>query len=214
MLNGIKACIFDMDGTIIDSMGLWHDIDVAYFEKYNKKLPPSYQSEIEGMSMYETAVYTKNTYDFPNSVDEIMNEWNMMAKDYYSSRIGYKPYVEDFFCILKEKGILLGVATSNSRYLYNALAESIGLSDYMDVVITGEDVTNGKPDPECYLTAARKLGAKPCECLVFEDITVGLKAAINAGMKTCAVADSYSVKQWDEKVKMADYNINSFKDIM
>ena len=214
MLDGIKACIFDMDGTIIDSMGLWHDIDVAYFEKYNKELPGTYQSEIEGMSMYETAVYTKNTYGFEDSIEDIIAEWNQMAEDYYSSRIKFKPHVEEFFLFLKKKGILLGVATSNSRYLFDALSESIGLGRYMDTVVTGEDVVNGKPNPECYLIAANRLGVETADCLVFEDITVGLRAAISAGMKTCAVADSYSEKQWNEKVKMADYYINDFNEIM
>lgn len=214
MFDGIKACIFDMDGTIIDSMGLWHDIDIEYFGKYNKVLPPTYQSEIEGMSIRETAEYTKNTYGFSDSIEDMIHEWNQMAEEYYANKIQFKPHVEDFFGFLKKRGILLGVATSNSRYLYQALSDSVGLYKYMDAVVTGEDVTCGKPAPECYLKAAEKLGVEPAACLVFEDIPIGLKAAISAGMKTCAVADAYSEKQWKEKTELADYNIRNFKEIM
>lgn len=214
MLNGIKACIFDMDGTIIDSMGLWHDIDIAYFEKYNKRLPDDYQSKIEGMSMRQTAVFTRETYGFSQSVDEIVDEWNQMAHDYYATRIEYKDNVVDFFEYLIKKGIKLGVATSNSRFLFDALSDSIGLGEYMDVVVTGEDVVHGKPDPECYITAAGRLGVSPDECLVFEDIIVGLNAAKSAGMKTCAVADSYSVSQWDKKVELADFSIKGFIELI
>lgn len=214
MFTDIKACLFDMDGTLIDSMGLWHDVDVEFFAKYGKELPDDYQRKIEGLSVVETAIFTKKEYDFDLSIDDMIAEWNQMAHEHYANRIDFKPYARQMLELLKEKGIKLGIATSNSKFLFDAFAIQSGLYDYIDVAITGEDVKCGKPEPECYLTAAKRLNVNPENCLVFEDITVGIKAGINAGMKTCAVEDSYSVHQREDKLKMADYYIDSFDKII
>lgn len=213
MLTDIKACIFDMDGTLIDSMNLWYNIDTEYFEKYGKKLPKTYQSEIEGLSVIETAIYTKEHYGFESSVDEMVAEWNEMAYEHYAKNIKYKPYAEEFLNSLKQKGMKLGIATSNSKTLFNAFAENSGLYNLIDVVITGEDVKKGKPNGECYLKVAKSLKVKPEECLVFEDICMGIMAGINAGMRTCAVADTYSERQWKEKIELADYHILSYEEL-
>lgn len=213
MLTDIKACIFDMDGTLIDSMDLWYDIDVEYFKRYGKKLPATYQKEIEGLSVIETAIYTKEKYGFESSVEEMVAEWNDMAYEHYANNIKYKPYAEGFLNKLKGMGIKLGIATSNSKALFNAFALNSGLNNIIDVAITGEDVVKGKPDGECYLKAAKSLKVNPRECLVFEDICTGIMAGINAGMKTCAVDDNYSKSQWQEKIAMADYHIFGYKEL-
>ena len=212
-LTGIKACLFDMDGTLIDSMGLWHGIDVEYFRKYGKVLPDTYQEEIEGLSVIETAVYTKEHYGFEDTIEGMIDEWNQMAHEQYAKHITFKPGVRDFLLSLKEKGIKMGVATSNSRFLFDAIADASGLCSIMDASVTGEEVSNGKPAPECYLKVASKLGVRPEECLVFEDIIMGLQAGINAGMKTVAVSDTYSASKWEEKKAMSDYYIESYEDV-
>ena len=213
MFENIKACLFDMDGTLIESMGIWKEIDRIYFGKHGKELPDDYQSKIEGLNMYETAVFTKNEYGFEDSVEEMMNHWNEMAKEAYSEQIGFKPNAREAILLLKSKGIKLGVATSNSGYLFSGFANANSLMDIIETAVVGEDVMHGKPDPECYNIAARRLGVKPSECLVFEDIIVGLTAGKNAGMKTVAVQDSYSAHQWEEKKAFADYYINDYAEL-
>lgn len=214
MLENIKACIFDMDGTLIESMGLWKEIDREFFARYNKELPADYQKRIEGLNMYETAVCTKEYYGFDMSVEAMMAEWNEMAKIAYSEEIKFKPYAKEALFLLKQKGIKLGVATSNSGYLFNAFADSNNIYDLIEVAVVGEDVTKGKPEPECYLTVADRLKVEPKNCLVFEDILVGLTAGKKAGMKLCAVWDSYSVYQWEEKKAFADCYINDFAELI
>lgn len=213
IFNNIEACIFDMDGTIIDSMGIWHDIDIEYFKRWGKILPDDYQKNIEGLSVIETAVYTKETYGFDISIEDMIEEWNQMAHEQYSKSIDFKPYAKEFLELLKAKGIKLGVATSNSKYLFEAFSIKSGLNLIIDYAITGEDVICGKPAPECYLKVAKALGVEPNKCLVFEDITQGLQAAINAGMTTCAVYDNYSIHQWNEKLNMADCYMNNYKEL-
>ena len=86
--------------------------------------------------------------------------------------------------------------------------------DYIECAVTGEDVTNGKPNPECYLKVSDKLKVEPSRCLVFEDICMGLKAGISAGMKTVAVYDDFSASQWQDKKAMSDYYIDSYDELV
>lgn len=214
MLENVKACIFDLDGTLIDSMGLWEGVDEEYFSMHNIPLPDDYQKMIDGMSIVEIAVFTKEKYGFKESVEEMLDQWNKMAYRKYAHEIQAKPGANEFLLKCKEKGLKIGVATSNSIPLYNAVANNLKFNEVVEVVVTGEDVKNGKPDPESYLKVAQKLNVNPKDCLVFEDLVVGIKAGLAAGMKTCAVFDKYSIDQDEERRKQADYYINDFNDVI
>lgn len=214
MLENVKACIFDLDGTLIDSMGLWEGVDEEYFSMHNIPLPDDYQKMIDGMSIVEIAVFTKEKYGFKESVEEMLDQWNKMAYHKYAHEIQAKPGANEFLLKCKEKGLKIGVATSNSIPLYNAVANNLKFNEVVEVVVTGEDVKNGKPNPESYLKVAQKLNVNPKDCLVFEDLVVGIKAGLAAGMKTCAVFDKYSIDQDEERRKQADYYINDFNDVI
>lgn len=214
MLENIKACIFDLDGTLTDSMGLWEGVDEEYFAMHNLTLPPDYQKLIDGMSIVEIAVLTKEKYGFKETIEEMIDQWNKMAYHKYAYEIKAKPGAMDFISKCKEKGIKIGVATSNSVLLYNAVANNLKFAESVEVVVTGEDVEKGKPNPESYLKVAKKLNVDPKDCLVFEDLAVGIKAGRAAGMKTCAVYDKYSDDQDEMRRKLADYYINDFYDVI
>ena len=113
-----------------------------------------------------------------------------------------------------EKGIKMGIATSNSVELLNYFLKAHEIHSYFDVVITGSDGLRGKPAQDMYLEAAKRLSVKPQKCLVFEDIIPGILAGKRADMKVCAVDDIYSKDITDKKIKEADYFIESFEDIL
>lgn len=210
----IEAIIFDVDGTLVDSMGIWKDIDIEHFAMHGKELPENLQNEIEGMSFYQTAEYIKERYDFPETVEEMVDLWNRMAFKKYSEEIPYKRGAEEFLIQSKSKGIKLGVATSNSRVLFDAVSNHLGMNQYFDCVVTGTEVLNGKPAPDVYLEVAKRLGVEPSKCLVFEDIIKGIMAGRNAGMKVCAIEDEYSRDFTVDKKEMADYFINDYLELL
>ncbi len=213
MLNNIDACIFDMDGTLIDSMWMWKDIDIEFLGRKNITIPDNLQKQIEGMNFLQTAVYFKEHFGFEESVEEIMHIWNCMAMDKYRYEVFLKDGAEDFLRYLKLHDVKLGIATSNSGKLAMCSLDSLGITDYFDAIITGNDVEKGKPDPEIYLKCAGTLGISPSKCLVFEDILPGIESAHRAGMKVCAVYDDYSADTDDWKRAQSDYYINGFADI-
>ncbi len=210
----IKAVIFDLDGTLIDSMWLWKQIDIDYLGKHNLEFPHDLQSAIEGMSFTETALYFKETFQLPYTIEEIKREWNEMAWYKYTHEVPLKDGVGLFLDFLKMKNIKMGIATSNSRELVDLVVEKLGIKGYFHSIRTSCEVTKGKPSPDIYLLVANDLDVKAEECLVFEDVIHGIMAGINAGMKVCAVYDDFSKDVTDEKVRLADYFINSFDEIV
>lgn len=214
ILSKTEAVLFDLDGTVVDSMWIWKDIDIEYFRRCNIPMPADYQKEIEGFSFYETAVYTHDKYIPWISVQKLMDDWNEMAMEHYANIVKPKEYVRDFLDILKSRNIRLAIATSNSRALCLATLDNNNLTGYFDSILTGEREGAGKPSPDVYLASAKAVGVIPCRCLVFEDLVNGIIAGNSAGMTTVAVHDDYSLYQWDEKCRIARHSIMSYKEIV
>lgn len=214
MLTGKKAVIFDMDGTLIDSMWVWTKIDDIFLAKYGHEVPEDLHHAIEGMSFTQTAHYFRERFLIEDSIEEIQEEWNRMAFEMYVKQVPLKPGVEHFVKSSKAGGMKLAIATSNSRKLVDAVLKAHNLQNYFDAIVTDDEVCHGKPEPDVYLTAARIVGVKPENCLVFEDICMGIMAGKRAGMEVCAVRDDFSDYQWDEKIKLADYHIETYDEIL
>ena len=213
MLTNIKAVIFDLDGTLIDSMGIWKGIDIEYLGARGLELPDDLQRSIEGMSFSETANYFKERFQLSDTIDEIKAAWNRMAWDKYSKEILFKTGAKEFVHYLRENGIKTGIATSNSTELVKAVLGNHNMEKQFDSIRTSCEVSKGKPAPDIYELVAKDLGVEPSECLVFEDIPQGIMAGKNAGMKVCAVEDSYSALVADKKRELSDYYINDYFEI-
>ncbi len=213
MLNNIDAVIFDLDGTLVDSMWMWKEIDVEYLSKFGIEVPSDLQQAVEGMSFSETAQYFKDRFNLSDPVDVIKAEWNKMAWDKYGNEVPLKKGVIEFLEELRSRGIKTGIATSNSRELVNHVLKSLNITEYFDSVRTSCEAKKGKPAPDIYLLVADDLQVDPKNCLVFEDLALGVMAGKSAGMSVCAVFDPYSEDDKDRKRELADYYIDTYFDI-
>lgn len=214
MLENISALLFDLDGTLVDSMGIWKEIDIEYLGQYNIALPDDLQKCLEGMCFFDTAVYIKERFGIEDDVENIMNTWNKMAEYKYSHSVFLKDGAIKLLKTAKINNIKTAIATSNSRILCNAVINALNIGKYFDYILTGCDSLKSKPDPEVYLTAASKLNVSKESCLVFEDIIPGILSGKNAGMKVCVVEDKYSHATYEEKMRLADYYIKDYNDIV
>ena len=215
MLENIDAVIFDMDGTLLDSMWIWPDIDDVFLEKYHLIKPAGFHEGMEGKSYPETAQYFLDLFPtLTQTREEIMDEWNEMAHDRYISQVKLKAGAKEFILNMKEAGKKIGIATSNSRFLVNDTLKALGIEELFDSVRTSCEAGAGKPAPDVYLLVASDLSVQPERCLVFEDVPMGILAGINAGMRTCAIYDDFTRPQDDRKRELADYYIYDFNDIM
>ena len=214
MLDNVKAVIFDLDGTLVDSMWMWGKIDIEFLGNYGFDVPKDYQDSIAGMSFTETAVYTKERFNLSSSIDEIKDTWNKMAEYKYKNEVKTKDGVINFLKELKKRGIKTGIATSNSTTLVNACLNGNKIQDEFQCIKTSCEVNRGKPFPDIYLAVAKDLGVDPSQCLVFEDIPNGIQAGKSAGMKVCSVYDEAAKHKQDEIKSMSDYFITSYNQIL
>ena len=213
LLKDKKAVLFDLDGTLVDSMWVWRDIDIDFLSAIGRELPDDLQKCIEGMSFTETAEYFKKRFDIKDDVEDIKIKWNKMAYDKYTSEVKLKKGAREFLSRLKADGILIGIASSNSMTLIEGALKAEGVLEYFDAITTACEAGAGKPAPDIYLLAAKKLDVKPEKFLVFEDIPMGIMAGNAAGMDTVAVEDDYSKCMRDEKIKLAGYYIKDYTNI-
>lgn len=214
MLTGKKAVIFDMDGSLVDSMWIWTEVDKIFMEKYHLTMPENFYKDIEGMSFTETAQYFLDTFpNLPCTLEDVKQQWQEMTMELYQTKVTLKPGAGEFLERMKEAGIRLGIATSNARALAEAALEALHVRRYFDVIKTSCEVAKGKPAPDVYLKAAEELHVKPEECLVFEDVPSGILAGKNAGMTVCAVDDLFSRPYEAEKRALADYYIRDYKEV-
>lgn len=214
LLTGKKAVIFDLDGTLVDSMWMWKDIDIEYLGRFGIALPLDLQKKIEGMSFTETAVYFKETYQLPCSIEEIKADWVEMSLRKYREEVPLKPYAAEFLELLRTNGVKMGIATSNGREMAEGCLDALCVRSFFDVVATGCEVAHGKPAPDIYLHVASLLGTSPSDCLVFEDVPAGIRAGRAAGMQVCAVQDAFSREMEAEKRALADGFIEDYSELL
>jgi HAD superfamily hydrolase (TIGR01509 family) len=214
MLKNIKAVIFDMDGTIIDSMWVWKQVDIDFLKQRNIDVPDDLQKAIGGLSFTETAQYFKSRFNLEDDIDSIKNQWIGMVRDYYTSVIEAKKGVKEFLEYLLKHGYIIGMATSNFPELVEAVLKRNNLIDYFSEIVTTCEVPRDKSYPDVFLETARRLGVSPEECLVFEDTLSAVTGARAAGMKVIGVYDNLGTCTPEELSQATDYLIEHFEDIV
>lgn len=214
MFKNIEAVIFDLDGTLIDSMGIWKQVDIEFLGNRGIELPADLQCCIEGKSFTETALYFKERFKLKESIEDIKEEWRIMAEEYYKHKIALKSGAKEFLSVLSSKGIKIAIATSNSKDLVNHILNNHNIQDYFSFIRTSCEVPRGKPHPDVYLKVAEDLNIIPTRCLAFEDTLAGVTAAKSAGMRVVAIADEASYCSKDKIIELAEEYIESFDEII
>lgn len=213
-MNEIKAVIFDLDGTLIDSMYVWRKIDVDFLAERGLEVPTDYEQAIKTMHFETAAEYTIARFGFKESPREIMSIWLNMALNEYAHNVRLKNNAKEFLQRLRTLDIKIGIATSSKPVLAEHVLKNNGIYDYFDTICCTSEVGMDKRHPDIYLLTAERLGVKPEECVVFEDIIDGINGARLAGMKTIAVYDEGSAEDIETLKAIADKYIYSFTELL
>jgi len=208
----MRAFIFDLDGTLFDSMGVWADIDIAFLEKRGIPVPDDYTDTVLSLSFHEAAAYTIERFSLACSVDDLIREWNNMAVSAYQSTVQLKPYAKEYLLALSSLGLPLAIATSSVPELYVPALCNHGIYDLFSVICNASEVGCGKSEPDIFLLTAQKLGVSPCDCVLFEDILPAVKSAKSIGMTVHGVYDKSSDADWEQIKKIADGAILDFQN--
>lgn len=209
-----KGAIFDLDGTLIDSMGVWEKIDKEFLKKRNIDMPCDYIEKISSMSFEKVAQYTIDRFNLKEGEEELIKEWNEMAIYEYSNNISLKQNVREYLKKLKDNNIRIALSTSSPRILYESVLKNNCIYEYFDVLVSLENVKRDKNYPDIYLLAAEKLNLNPQDCVGFEDILIGINTLKKAEFKTVGVYDKYADSEIDDIKEISDKFIYNFKEIM
>ncbi len=205
----IKAILFDFDGVIIDSGDLHYKAWQIFCSHFNKVM--TYEEFKEGFGRTNRDILNdilgrKLTEEEISSYSEQKEE---IFRNLAKSNIKLIDGAVDFIKKVKAEGKLIALVSSTPRKNIDFILKEVKLNNYFDAIISAEDVKDGKPNPECYIRAANKLGIIPQDCLVIEDAIAGIQAALRAGMKCIAITTT----QPADKLVEANYIVNSFSEI-
>ena len=232
MLQGKRLVLFDMDGTLIDSVGMWNKVDRALLRELGapdaEAVDIQYRRDTllrrfsKAANPYqEYCRFLGETYHSPLEADAIMEKRYAIAADYLVNQVDYKPDAEKLLRRLKAMGIPLGIASTTKRSnmdIYrtrnrNLLAKA-PLDDYFSFIYTREDAKEIKPHPEIYHRILGEQHLSPADCLIFEDSLIGVEAANSAGIEVAVLYDRYSDGEREEIRRRADYLFDSFADVL
>ena len=209
-----RGAIFDLDGTLIDSMGVWEEIDKKFLEKRNISMTKEYLDTINTMSFEEVAKYTIEKFDLKETKENLIKEWNEMAKFEYANNIKLKPNVKEYLEKLKKNNIKIGLATASPVELYEPVLKNNEIYDYFQAFTTLDEVNKNKNYPEIYLLTAKKLELNPKECVGFEDILTAVNTMKKANFKVIGVYDKYSHNDMEKIKNNCDKFIYDFKELL
>lgn len=207
-----RAALFDMDGTLIDSMGVWEHVDEVFFARRGLPLPKDYSRSIAGLSFRQTGEYTKARFHLPESVDDILSEWHALCESAYVHDVPLKPHAEAYLKKLRGEGVRLAVATALPERLYRPVLLRTGVLSLFDAFASTDEAGERKRSGDVYRLAARRLGVEPAECAVFEDILDGLLGAKAVGMKAVLVRDPAAAGERERALAVCDAAIDGFGD--
>ena len=187
-----KGAIFDVDGTLLDSMPIWEDASARFLDGLGIQAEEHLGEIMFRMSLDEGAAYLRSTY-VPGLTEKEIKEGVLgVIRDFYENQVQLKAGAKEFLEQLKERGIPMYVATSSNREHVRAAFERLGIYEYFDGMITCEEAGAGKRNPRIFLLAAERMGLTPTDVFVFEDVIHAIRSANSAGFVTVGVYDPSS----------------------
>lgn len=209
-----KAVVFDLDGTLLDSMWIWTKLGADYLKSKGKIPSSNLLSKIEKMNMQESAQYFKTHYRINEDEDKIINSLNGILQNYYKNICNLKEGAFKFIEKLYSKEIPMLIATSTDRVLVELALKRSNIDKYIQKIFTSTELSTNKKSSKIYDECAKYLKCKPKDITVFEDVLFAIKTAKDAGYHVIAVEDSFSNKEKFEISKIADRYITSFNELL
>ncbi len=208
----IHGAIFDVDGTLLDSMVIWEEAAVRYLHSLGFEPEENLSEKIMTMSMEEGADYVIAHYGVNLTRKEILDGIRELIRGFYEDEVQLKPGVEQVIKLLAAKEIPMVIATSSDSECVTAGLKRLGVWKYFKGILTCTDIGKGKTEPDIYLAAAKEIGSKPSETIVFEDALHAIITAKKAGFVTAGIYDDYN--QDEEKIReMADYYYKNWDEV-
>ncbi len=206
-----SSAIFDMDGTLVDSMGYWRNLATDYLHSRGvRHIPPEILEKIKPMTMLESSALFIESFGFDATPEQVRDEMNETMNRHYREDILLKDGIGLFLDALKKRNTRMCVASATPEDLVRICLDRLGILDCFDFIISCERVGRGKDFPDIYFECARLLGSEPDTTDVYEDALFAARTAKKAGFYVIGVYDTHSAYHWDELCKCSDIQIRDF----
>ena len=204
--------IFDMDGTLVDSMGCWHHVYTEFLVTHGAgESAASIATHIAHMTTCEAAALFQEVLSLDTSVTDIAAALDGRMKELYQTEVCEKPGVRAWLEQLKNDGVHMCVVFSTPEPLIRVCLDRLGLTSFFSFILSCDTIGRGKEEPDAYLAAAKRLGAIPSEVAVYEDSPVALLTAKNAGFYAVAVYDEPSADAWEKMCENGDAAVRDWR---
>ncbi len=210
----IKLAIFDLDGTLIDSTGIWADIDRIFFARRHMEIPPTYGLEIAHVGLTKAAEITRTKYLPDEDEEDIMQEWIDLSFEEYKERVSLKENAKELLELFYKNNIPIALATANSKEIYEVCLTRLGILEYFSYVVDVNSCKEGKSSPEIYDKAREQFGVNREETIIFEDMLVPIMTAYKSGFNIVAVYDKESTKDEKKCLENSHLLIHNFQEII
>jgi HAD superfamily hydrolase (TIGR01509 family) len=205
--------IFDLDGTLIDSNGLWLEVDIEFLARRGLEPTLEYEETVARSIFPVAADYTKEYYHLADSPQSIMTEWEELALHHYAHLVPMKPGAEKLLRACRAKGRGMALFTACRPMLCQAALERFGLSKYFDHVVYAEELGLDKHDPQCFVHLSQRIGTDPAHCILLDDSPSNCATAKAAGMTVIGVYDPCYARQREELERVCDRYVLSLEEL-
>ncbi len=211
-ITSYPFAIFDMDGTLVDSMPFWHNMGRDYLRARGCEPEEDLNAVLKTQTLQESAVYFREHYGLNETPEEIRAGFDALIEENYRSRVPAKPGTKELLALLASRGVRMSVFSSTPDYLVSMALERLGLHDYFEAIVNSAEAGAGKREPEAYLQVCGLLGYDPKETVMFEDADFAIFSAAAAGLHVAAVYDKSCCTPEAELRRAAEWYIRDYRD--
>ncbi|MCL2052920.1 MAG: HAD family phosphatase [Oscillospiraceae bacterium] len=214
MLTDYNAIIFDMDGTLVDSLDIWAEADKRFILSQGREYDDEISYSMKTMHFDQACLYLIEKLSLDMTLEQIEAILTKNIEESYLNDVKLKPFTLEFLEAERKKGIKMCIATSNKKRLAQALTAKLGIYDFFEFIITSDEVGTSKDNPSIFLQSAERLGSCPSKAIVFEDSLHAAEASVKAGFYTIGVFDKYSAGEFELLKKTVSRAIMSFEELV
>lgn len=206
--------LFDLDGTLIDSTGVWRQVDYQFLSNHNLEMTDEYMTNITRSTFPVAAQYTREYYHLNLTPEEIIAEWTSLVKDAYEHHIPLKPGVREYLEFASSSGEPMAIVTSCAPELGQAVLNRHGITPLFQHLIFAQDLGIEKRDPRFFLHVMEYLNVSPSECTLYEDAPENSAIAKNMGMAVIGILDPLYINEETQMHQICDRCIRDFTELL